>query len=58
MKRGLPQAVSLSCLLLTTTGCYTPMIARYIYQDGEYGVVGIPVNTYQKRLNFRARPRN
>jgi hypothetical protein len=30
------------------------MVARYIYQDGEYGVVGIPVNSYQKRLNFRA----
>ena len=54
MKRGLPQAVSLGCLLLTATGCYTPMVARYIYQDGEYGVVGIPVNSYQKRLNFRA----
>jgi hypothetical protein len=54
MKRGLPQAVSLGCLLLTTTGCYTPMVARYIYQDGEYGVVGIPVNSYEKRLSFRA----
>ena len=54
MKRGIPQAVSLGFLLLTTTGCYTPMVARYIYQDGEFGVVGIPVNNYQKRLDFRA----
>src|ERR1700679_937562 len=53
MKRGLPQAVSLGCLLLATSGCYTPMVARYIYQDGEYGVVGIPVNSYQKGLNFQ-----
>ena len=54
MRRGLRQAVSLGCLSLATSGCYTPMVARYIYQDGEYGVVGIPVNSYQKRLNFRA----
>ena len=30
------------------------MVARYIYQDGEFGVVGIPVNNYQKRVDFRA----
>ena len=29
------------------------MVARYIYQDGEFGVVGIPVNNYQKRVDFR-----
>ena len=30
------------------------MVARYIYQDGEFGVVGIPVNNYQKKVDFRA----
>lgn len=54
MKRAITQAASLGGLLLAASGCYTPMVARYIYQDGEYGVVGIPVNNYQKRLNFRA----
>jgi hypothetical protein len=28
-------------------------VARYIYQDSEFGVVGIPVNTYQKRIDYR-----
>ena len=54
MKRAITQAVSLGGLFLAASGCYTPMVARYIYQDGEYGVVGIPVNNYQKRLDFRA----
>ena len=53
MKRATPQAVSLGLLLFATSGCYTPMVARYIYQDGEFGVVGIPVNNYQKRLDYR-----
>ena len=30
------------------------MVARYIYQDAEFGVVGIPVNNYQKKTDFRA----
>ena len=33
---------------------HAPMVARYIYQDGEFGVVGIPVNNYQKKIDFRA----
>ena len=53
MKRAIAQAVSFGCLLLAVSGCYTPMVARYIYQDGEFGVVGIPVNNYQKKLDFR-----
>ena len=43
-----------ACLWLSAAGCTTPMVARYIYQDGEFGVVGIPVNNYQKRVDFRA----
>jgi hypothetical protein len=41
-------------LSLASAGCTTPLVARYIYQDGEFGVVGIPVNNYQKRIDFRA----
>jgi hypothetical protein len=34
-------------------GCVTPTVARYVYQDGEFGVVGIPVNTYQQKMSYR-----
>jgi hypothetical protein len=54
MNHGILRAVSLACLWLATSGCSTPMVARYIYQDGEFGVVGIPVNNYQKKVDFRA----
>jgi hypothetical protein len=54
MKRAVSQAVSLAILSLAAAGCSTPMVARYIYQDGEFGVVGIPVNNYQKKVDFRA----
>jgi hypothetical protein len=54
MKRATWPAVSIAILLLSSSGCYTPMVARYIYQDGEFGVVGIPVNNYQKKLDYRA----
>jgi hypothetical protein len=40
-------------LLLALPGCARPIVARYIYQDGEFGVVGIPVNTYQRKVAFR-----
>ena len=54
MKHAILQAVSLGVFWLVAAGCSTPMVARYIYQDGEFGVVGIPVNNYQKRVDFRA----
>jgi hypothetical protein len=43
----------LGLLLITVSGCAQPPLARYVYQDGEYGVVGIPVNTYHDRLDVR-----
>jgi len=43
----------LGLLLITVSGCAHPPLARYVYQDGEYGVVGIPVNTYHDRLDVR-----
>ncbi len=54
MSRALVRAVSGCFLWLAASGCTTPMVARYIYQDAEFGVVGIPVNNYQKRVDFRA----
>ena len=32
-------------VLISTLGCAGMHEARYVYQDGEYGVVGIPENT-------------
>lgn len=59
MNHAITRAVSIGALILwlPAAGCTTPMVARYIYQDGEFGVVGIPVNNYQKRVDFRTRPR-
>ena len=54
MKHAILRVLSLGCVWLATSGCSTPMVARYIYQDGEFGVVGIPVNNYQRKVDFRA----
>ena len=54
MKHAITRAVSLGFIWLAASGCSTPMVARYIYQDAEFGVVGIPVNNYQKKVDFRA----
>jgi hypothetical protein len=54
MKRSELLLVGLGWLCLSASGCATPMVARYIYQDAEFGVVGIPVNNYQKKTDFRA----
>jgi len=43
----------LALLWMPVSGCTQPIVARYVYQDGEFGVVGIPVNTYQENMSFR-----
>jgi hypothetical protein len=48
------RAVGLGMVCMAASGCAHPIVARYVYQDGEYGVVAIPVNTYQDRIDFRA----
>ncbi|HEX3450395.1 MAG TPA: hypothetical protein VHS97_19225 [Isosphaeraceae bacterium] len=53
MKRYGLVTVALGWLCLSASGCATPMVARYIYQDADFGVVGIPVNNYQKKTDFR-----
>ena len=54
MRRTRLWAACLGLSWVTIAGCTAPIVARYIYQDGEYGVVGIPVNTYQNKMSFRA----
>lgn len=38
---------------LAFAGCASPPVARYVYQDNEFGVVAIPVNTFLSRLDYR-----
>jgi len=45
-------ALAIVCLELS--GCGQPPVARYVYQDGEFGVVAIPVNTSLDRVNWRS----
>jgi len=45
--------VCLALIWMPAFGCAKPIVARYVYQDGEFGVVGIPVNTYQQKMSFR-----
>lgn len=37
---------------LVVCGCATPPVARYVYQDGQFGVVGIPQNTNLGKDDF------
>ncbi len=53
MRQTQSWSACLGLLLITVSGCAHPPLARYVYQDGEYGVVGIPVNTYHDRLDVR-----
>ena len=41
-------------ICLTIGGCASPAGARYVYQDGEFGVVGIPCNTLLEKNNYRS----
>jgi len=39
---------------LGLAGCMVPPDARYVYQDGEFGVIGIPRNTSLGKKDYRA----
>jgi hypothetical protein len=41
-------------LTLGLAGCMAPPDARYVYQDGQYGVIGIPRNTSLGKKDYRA----
>jgi hypothetical protein len=45
--------VVLSACWLAAAGCAQPPVARYVYQDGHFGVIGIPVNTYMGPDDYR-----
>jgi hypothetical protein len=47
-------AFAFALCALESSGCVEPPVARYVYQDGEFGVVAIPVNTSLNRFDYRA----
>lgn len=49
-----PRTTVLAYVLFAVCGCATPPSARYVYQDCEFGVIGIPQNTFQGKANYRA----
>lgn len=53
MRRAGRQLIGLG-LLWAASGCASQTAARYVYQDGEFGVVAIPVNTFLYKTDFRA----
>ncbi len=46
-------AICLGLIAFPTTGCMKPIVARYVYQDHDFGVVAIPINTYLGKVSFR-----
>lgn len=51
MWKKLPAIIGLT-LALFESGCATVPEARYVYQDGEFGVIGIPLNSPLGKENF------
>ena len=49
------RAVYLIGLCTAVCGCATPPSAHYVYQDGEFGVIGIPRNTFLEKTDYRAK---
>lgn len=47
------RAAAFGLLGLAFAGCATPPVARYVYQDNEFGVVAVPVNTFLSKLDYR-----
>jgi hypothetical protein len=41
-------------LCLGVIGCMSPPDARYVYQDGQFGVIGIPRNTSLGKKDYRS----
>jgi hypothetical protein len=54
MRRPKFRLLLLFTVWLGLSGCSQPPVARYVYQDGEFGVVAIPVNTSLDRINWRS----
>src|SRR5262249_19588992 len=47
------RAIALGLLAVPIAGCMQPIVARYVYQDHDFGVVAIPMNTYLGKVSFR-----
>jgi hypothetical protein len=57
MGRKTIRAKTFSLLCLIAGGCATPPAARYVYQDGHFGVIAIPKNTTLGKTNFQEQAR-
>jgi hypothetical protein len=53
MWRKLGQVAALAVVCLMGVGCMSTPDARYVYQDGQYGVIGIPRNTSIGKKDYR-----
>src|SRR5450432_2658171 len=47
------RVAALAVVCTCGVGCMTTPDARYVYQDGQFGVIGIPRNTSIGKKNFR-----
>jgi hypothetical protein len=46
----------LGVIVMASCGCKTQQNARYIYQDGEFGVIGIPQNSPLGSKDYQIQP--
>lgn len=54
MGRNRSIVATLALVCFGIVGCMTPPDARYVYQDGQFGVIGIPRNTSLGKKDYRA----
>jgi hypothetical protein len=47
-------SLTFATICLGVAGCVAPPDARYVYQDGQFGVIGIPRNTSLGKKDYRA----
>lgn len=52
MRRTILRAVISATIGLSAAGCMSQPEARYVYQDGEFGVIGIPRNSPFGKKNY------
>src|SRR4051794_28788029 len=58
MRRTFQAGIVSAMLGGTLAGCSGSREARYVYQDGQYGVIGIPQNTKRWPHNYRGQADN
>lgn len=52
MRRMTLRAAISAAVWLAASGCASQPEARYVYQDGEFGVIGVPLNSPFGRKNY------